>query len=109
MERGELVAIKKVGRLVLVTEEQPSPSARLGRMTVPQERAKGSNPRTRSDHDDRRIGIRGQTKGVRLLQVDFDARAGGKPIGEAGRGHAKTLATGDVVAHRIDGQMDLCR
>ena len=53
--------------------------------------------------------VLGQREAVRLLDVDLDARAGLQPIGEEGRGDAQPPAAGNVVAHRIDGQMQLAR
>src|SRR5262249_34935363 len=65
----KLLAVKEVGRLVLVTEEQPGLARRpLGRPLV-EEGAEWRDAGAWADHDDRRLRILGQGEVVGLLHV----------------------------------------
>src|SRR6202034_928528 len=104
--RHQFVFVEEVEVAPLMSEEQPIPSGRLGRLALMQKGAKRRDAGTGPDHDDRLREVRRQRKMLGLLNIDPDLVAGRDAAAEERRADAEPHALVDLVTHGIDGERE---
>ncbi len=103
----QLLLEQKVASAPLAPKEEPIAAARSNRSPFLQKGTKWRDAGAGPDHDDRRIGRRGQPKTGRAVDADRYPLIDAEPIGEECRGDAKTAAGALLITHGGDRQVDL--
>lgn len=104
---AELVAVEEVGAGAPFVEEEPVATGGGEGAALVEEGAKGSDAGAGADHDDGGGGILREAEFLVRLDVEGEAGAGVKAIGEHGGGDAAALAVVGTIADDGHGGVEL--
>jgi hypothetical protein len=97
----QLFLEEEIAVAMRVAEDEPITARRSDYPPLLKKRTERRDPCTGSDHDDRRIGRKGQPEAVRALHKGSDRLTRRQPVAQKGRGHTEPLPGTLFVAHQL--------